>query len=199
VTARTYPVNLSLAGRPVLIVGGGQVATHKARALVEAGAQLRVVAPVIAVELTALAEHVAARAFDRARDLDGVSFVVAAAVPEVNRAVAEAAHARGLFVLAVDQPAVGSAQSPAVLRRAGLTVAISTDGAAPALAGLLREALEALLPDERDAERWIELARQARAAWRRDDVPHAERRPLLLSALDALYASQASATREPQA
>lgn len=181
-----YPINLVLEGRPVLLVGGGPVALHKARALSQAGARLRVVAPRIALPLIELAEVVAARDFE-ARDLDQVQLVVAAASPGVNRAVTRAAHARGLFVLAVDQPADGSAQSPAVLRRAGLTVAISTAGAAPALAGLLREALEALLPDDAEAARWIEVARRARIAWRGDPRPHAEKRPLLLSALSALY------------
>ncbi len=183
---KLYPINLQLEGRAVLVVGGGAVATQKARALAAAGAALRVVAPVISVELQPLAASLAARPFD-ARDLDGVQLVVAAATPEVNRAVTTVAHARGLFVLAVDDPAVGSAQSPAVLRRAGLTVAISTEGAAPALAGLLREALEALLPDDGEASRWIELAQRARRAWQRDAVPHQARRPLLVEALATLY------------
>jgi uroporphyrin-III C-methyltransferase/precorrin-2 dehydrogenase/sirohydrochlorin ferrochelatase len=186
--ARLWPVNLALAGRPVLLVGGGAIATQKARGLVEARASVRVVAPTIAVELQTLAESIAARPFDAHRDLDGVHFVVAAAPPTVNAAVTAAAHARGLFVLAVDHPSVGSAQSPAVLRRAGLTLAISTEGAAPALAGLLREALEALLPDDAEADRWVELARRAREGWKQAALPHAQRRPLLVQALQELYA-----------
>jgi len=185
-TTPLYPINLVLQGRPVLLVGGDTVALHKAEALAQAGARLRVVAPSIAIELVELAERVAARPFV-ASDLDEVQLVVAAASHEINRAVTQAAHARGLFVLAVDQPADGSAQSPAVLRRAGLTVAISTNGAAPALAGLLREALEALLPDDAEASRWLDVARRARSAWRRDGRAHATTRPLLLTALTSLY------------
>ena len=82
-------------------------------------------------------------------------FVVAAAPPEVNRQVAAAAHARGLFVNAVDDMADASAYPGAVVRRAGVTMAISTDGEAPALAGLMREALEALLPE--DLDRWMDV------------------------------------------
>ena len=67
------------------------------------------------------------------------------------------------------------------MRRDGVTVAISTGGGAPALAGLLREALDAILPDELD--RWFDVARAARADWRALVVPIAERRPLLLRAL----------------
>ena len=99
-------------------------------------------------------------------DLDGVAFVVAAAPPAVNREVAAAAHARGLFVNAVDDIESASAYAGAVFRRAGVTVAISTDGEAPALAGLMREALEALLPD--DLDRWMAVrARVAAAVARR--------------------------------
>jgi len=64
-------------------------------------------------------------------------------------------------------------------------VAISTGGLAPALAGLLREALDAVLPE--DLERWIDLAITVRADWKRTGTPIAERRPLLLRALDRIY------------
>ena len=71
------------------------------------------------------------------------------------------------------------------MRRSGVEIAISTGGVAPALAGLLREALDAVLPDE--LERWVEIAKQARADWKREGVPMNERRPLLLRALARLY------------
>jgi uroporphyrin-III C-methyltransferase/precorrin-2 dehydrogenase/sirohydrochlorin ferrochelatase len=66
-----------------------------------------------------------------------------------------------------------------------VTVAISTEGDAPALAGLLREALDALLPA--DLETWMSEARRLKERWRRDQVPMAERRPLLLDTLNRLY------------
>jgi uroporphyrin-III C-methyltransferase/precorrin-2 dehydrogenase/sirohydrochlorin ferrochelatase len=72
-----------------------------------------------------------------------------------------------------------------------VTIAISTDGEAPALAGLVREALEALLPD--DLERWMAVSRQARQGWLADRVPMEERRPLLLQALVDLYEQRAAA------
>jgi uroporphyrin-III C-methyltransferase/precorrin-2 dehydrogenase/sirohydrochlorin ferrochelatase len=67
-----------------------------------------------------------------------------------------------------------------------MTFAISTSGAAPALAGLLREGLEALLPGDLDA--WVAQARSLRAEQKAARVPMAERRPLLLQALNRLYA-----------
>ena len=78
--------------------------------------------------------------------------------------------------------------------RAGVTIAISTDGHAPALAGLIREALERLLPNELDA--WMDCARQARRRWLAAGVPMAERRPLLLNALVELYDRQPVGARQ---
>jgi uroporphyrin-III C-methyltransferase / precorrin-2 dehydrogenase / sirohydrochlorin ferrochelatase len=180
-----YPVFLRLAGRRVLLVGGGRVAAAKLPALLEAGAEVIVVAPTIRPELKLPGVALRERAFEQA-DLDGVSFVVAAAPAEVNRAVALAAQKRGLFVNAVDDAASASALLGGVIRRAGVTVAVSTGGRTPALAGLLREALEAVLPDELDA--WVSLGERVRAEWKQDGIPMHNRRPLLLRALQDLYA-----------
>ena len=79
------------------------------------------------------------------------------------------------------------------MRRDGVTVAISTNGEAPALAGLLRQALDAVLPP--DLGRWLDEARDQRTLWRRDEVPMNERRPLLLEALNNLYRSPAEMRR----
>jgi uroporphyrin-III C-methyltransferase/precorrin-2 dehydrogenase/sirohydrochlorin ferrochelatase len=76
-----------------------------------------------------------------------------------------------------------------VLRRAGVTLAVSTDGHAPALAGLLREGLEAVLPD--DLDRWLAAARRERRKWKARRVPMHERRPRLLHALNRLYGERA--------
>jgi siroheme synthase-like protein len=190
---RLYPVFLKLAGLPVVIVGGGNVAASKLDGLLEAGACVTVVAPAIGDAIRARAAvhpEPRPRLIERGfvpRDLDDARWVVAAATPAVNREVAAAATARGLFVNAVDDPAAASAYLGGVIRRGPATVAVSTGGGAPALAGLLREALEAVLPDE--LERWIEVARAQRAGWKRAGTSIAERRPLLLRALVRLYRS----------
>ena len=111
--------------------------------------------------------------------------VVAAAPPEVNRLVAAEAERRQVFVNAVDDPENASVYLGGVVRRDGVTLAISTDGAAPALAGLLREALDFMLPA--DLSRWNERARDIRGSWRARGVPMDARRPELLEALNALY------------
>ena len=183
-----FPLFLKLAGRQVVLVGAGVVATEKLRHLLDAGADVTVVAPHIAPAIAAAGVTLVRRGF-RPSDLDGAWLVIAAAPPDVNREVAIAAAERRIFVNAVDDPAAASAYAAAVLRRDQLTLAISTDGAAPALAGLFREALDSLMP--RDLAEWFATARRARAQWLKDRVPMNERRPLLLQALNRLYEDRA--------
>ena len=186
------PIFLKLAGRKVLVVGGGPVAAAKIAGLRGTGAEIAVVAPELRPALHAEIERdprgitVAVREFQPA-DLDGAWLVIAAAPPAVNRQVAAVAEAGGrcVFVVAVDDPRAASAYGGGTLRRGGVTVAISTDGQAPALAGLLREGLDAVVPQDLDA--WVDAARALRPAWREAGVSLADRRPLLLKALNRLY------------
>src|SRR5438105_3229369 len=117
------PLFLTLAGRDVVLVGGGPVAAAKLQALVAAGARVRVVAPVVTPEIEAAAVDIIRRAFVPA-DLDEAWLVVAAATPEVNREVAAAAESRRLFVNAVDDPVNASAFLSGTVRRSGVTIAI---------------------------------------------------------------------------
>lgn len=183
--AALYPVFLKLDGLTVVVVGGGPVAASKLDGLLAAGARVTVVAPQI---VDAIRAHESVTLLETefcAAQLNGVRWVVAAATPDVNRAVAVAAAERGLFVNAVDEPANASAYLGGVVRRGEIEIAISTGGTAPALAGLLREALDAILPH--DLERWTAVAAAARREWRRDGIVMAERRPMLMRALDRLY------------
>src|SRR5262245_19505074 len=133
-----FPVFLKLHGRRVLLVGGGAVASSKLAELVRAGAQVTVVAPEVTAEILAVGGVIVVRREFAPSDLDGAWFVVAAASPEVNRQVAAAAEERRIFVNAVDDAERASAYTGGVFRRGGVTVAVSTEGRAPALAGLLR-------------------------------------------------------------
>ena len=178
------PLFVNLEGRRVVLVGGGPVAASKLTQLLAAGADVRVVSPEVTADITASGVAIDRRGFVPA-DLDDAWLVVAAATPEVNREVASAAAERRIFVNAVDDPANASAFLSGVVRRDGVTLAISTSGAAPGLTGLLREALDAVLP--RDLSRWMHEAARQRKIWRRDRVPMSERRPLLLEALNRLY------------
>lgn len=182
-----FPVFLKLAGRRVLLVGGGRVAAGKLRALLDAGALVTVVAPDVREEIAAAPVTIQRRCFS-ADDLDGAWLVVAAATPDVNRQVALSAEPRGVFVNAVDDVQNASAYLGGVLRREGVTIAISTDGEAPALAGLLREGLDAVLPA--DLDEWLKTAQEARQRWIAGGVPMEQRRPLLLDALVSLYSAR---------
>lgn len=181
------PLFVKLRGRDVVVVGGGNMGTARVLQLAEMGARVTVVAPEVHAEAEAAAARVRRRPF-RATDLDGAWLAVAAAPPEVNRAVLAAAEARRILVNAVDDPAAASAYFAGTIRRGDVTIAVSTGGAAPALAGLLREGLAALLPDE--LSEWAELARRLRPTWKAEGVPLARRRPLLLQQLQALYAER---------
>ena len=179
-----YPVFLKLRDRRVLLVGGGRVAAGKLAGLLADGADVTVVAPMIRAELQRPGVTIVQRAF-AAVDVDDVWYVVAAAPPEVNKQVLEAAERRRVFVNAVDDPDHASAYAGSVVRRSGVTIAFSTDGRAPALAGLLREALDAWLPV--DLDRWMVASDAARREWKRSRVPMEERRPMLLETLNRLY------------
>jgi uroporphyrin-III C-methyltransferase / precorrin-2 dehydrogenase / sirohydrochlorin ferrochelatase len=179
-----FPAFLDLAGRKVVVVGGGPVAAGKIEALTAAGARVTVVAPDIRPEIERADVEIVRREFADA-DLDGAWWVVAAAPPGVNRRVSEAAAQRHIFVNAVDDPEHATAYLGGVVRRDGVTIAISTDGRAPAIAGLLREAFDALLPREIDA--WLRASDDARRLWRTQRTPMDQRRPQLLDTLNRLY------------
>jgi uroporphyrin-III C-methyltransferase/precorrin-2 dehydrogenase/sirohydrochlorin ferrochelatase len=193
------PIFVDLQGRRVLLVGGGTVAAAKLMQLLAAGADVHVVAPEVCGDIErALPEAEVAierRGFAPA-DLDHVWLVVAAATPDVNRLVAQAAERRRVFVNAVDDPASASAYLSGVVRRDGVTLAISTSGAAPGLTALLRQALDRILP--LDLAAWVEQARVQRVAWRRHGVPMERRRPLLLRALNELYQTTAERSDVPK-
>jgi uroporphyrin-III C-methyltransferase/precorrin-2 dehydrogenase/sirohydrochlorin ferrochelatase len=185
------PLFLNLTGRLVALVGGGPVAAGKLRQLVAGGARVHVIAPDICAEIAGR-RHANVELIRRAfvpSDLDEVWLAVAAATPEVNREVASAAENRRVFVNAVDDPANASAFLSGVVRRDGVTIAISTNGEAPALTALVREAVDALLPSDLGA--WMAIARTARLEWKRDAVAMAQRKPSLLRALNARYREDA--------
>lgn len=145
-----FPVFLDLNNRLCLLVGGGEVATRKGRLLVKAGARLRVVAPEISAELRELAARyqgeIHARAYQTG-DLAGCVLVVAATDDTaLNETVSRDAQAARLPVNVVDNPALCTYITPAIIDRSPLVIAVSSGGEAPVLARLLRAKLETLVP-----------------------------------------------------
>jgi uroporphyrin-III C-methyltransferase/precorrin-2 dehydrogenase/sirohydrochlorin ferrochelatase len=142
------PLFHKLKERPVLVVGGGEVALRKARLLAEAGAQLRVVAPDIRSELQAMAgeQGMFLRGY-QTDDLQGVGLVIAATDDEpLNARISAEAQALGIPVNVVDAPALCSVIFPAIVDRSPLIVAVSSGGDAPVLARLIRAKIETWIP-----------------------------------------------------
>jgi uroporphyrin-III C-methyltransferase / precorrin-2 dehydrogenase / sirohydrochlorin ferrochelatase len=166
-----FPLFLRVDARRVVVVGAGEIATRKAKDLLDAGARVTVVAPRATATLQALASANAilwhARLFEP-HDLDDAWLAVAATDDRGAQAeVAEAAEARRVWLVAVDDRSHASAFSGSVLRRPPFLVAISSSAEAPALTRLLREVLEQALP----SESWITKARALRAEWRARGTP----------------------------
>ncbi|MFM5440870.1 siroheme synthase CysG [Aeromonas enteropelogenes] len=144
------PIFCRLDNKPVLLVGGGEVAERKARLLLDAGAQLTVVAPELDPELAELAANGSIEwlAGEFApQQLVGKWLVVAATDRrEVNALVYQSTNQARIFANVVDDPKRSSFIMPSIIDRSPLMVAISSGGKAPVLARLLREKLEAMLP-----------------------------------------------------
>jgi siroheme synthase-like protein len=154
-----YPVNLIVDGRRCLVVGGGPVAVHKVRGLVEAGAHVTVVGPKLDPEIVALARDAAAgdaavvaeaRPY-RPGEAAGYRLVVAATGdPATNQQVYDDAEAAGVWINSADDPERCTVTLPARLRQGRLTVTVSTAGHSPAVAAWLRDRLAGELGPEYD-------------------------------------------------
>ncbi|MBD8898287.1 siroheme synthase CysG [Rhodanobacter sp. DHG33] len=146
---KLYPLFADLSRRAVLVVGGGAVAERKAAALLAAGAQVTVGSPELTPQLQRWARQgrIAHRSGGFAPGWLDYAWLVVAATDDrtLNAQVAELAGLRRVFVNVVDDAELSSFHVPAVIDRSPLVVAISSGGAAPMLARLVRERLETLL------------------------------------------------------
>ncbi len=144
------PVFLKLKSRPCLVVGGGEVAARKVALLVQAGAQVTVLAPELNSSLAALAKAgtiTYRNGIFSESDVAGSILVIAATDDEaVNRRVSASAQALAIPVNVVDNPALCSFITPSIIDRSPMMVAISTGGSSPVLARQLRARLETLIP-----------------------------------------------------
>ena len=179
-----YPLFANLRGKRVLVVGGGHVAERKVAALRKTGADIQIGAPRISRQLAlwvasgSIGHHQAEFVDDW---LQGAWLVVAATADRaLNRRIAAAGERCRVFVNVVDDAELSSFQVPAVVDRSPLLIAISTAGAAPLLARLLRERIESLL----DASLGPLVALAARYRQRiRTRFPDLTRRRAFLEAL----------------
>jgi len=182
------PLFLDLRGKRVLVVGAGSVAQAKVRALRPTGCHLRVVALAFSEAFLTEVSGLEAELHDRAflpADLEGVHLVISATNdPAANAVIAAHARALGLWVNAVDDAASCDALFPSILRRGPFVAAISTEGAFAGLSRAVREALEALVPDEAlpEFEALVQVRRELKRALpdptQRAEVLHALLRQL---------------------
>ena len=144
------PIFLQLRDKRCVVVGGGEVAARKVSLLIEAHGKVEIIAPELCAALEVLAGQGAlshTRAAFSPEHLEGAALVFAATDDaSVNRRVSELAKARGIPVNVVDQPELCSFIMPSIIDRSPVVAAVSTGGASPVLARLIRARLETLIP-----------------------------------------------------
>jgi uroporphyrin-III C-methyltransferase/precorrin-2 dehydrogenase/sirohydrochlorin ferrochelatase len=144
------PLNVNVQGRPVLVVGGGDLALRKAKILNRSGAVLTIVAPKVIEELRTLADANAGRVFERSyqlQDLHEVCLVVAATDDmALNETVSADAKAANIWVNIVDQPHLCNVIFPAVIDRSPIVISLSSGGSSPMMLRKLKAQLETQLP-----------------------------------------------------
>jgi precorrin-2 dehydrogenase/sirohydrochlorin ferrochelatase len=178
---RYLSVFLKLDGEPCLVIGGGQVAERKVRALLDAEARVNVVSPQLTPGLTAMSEKGAINHIRRRYqpgDLgDAVLVYVAVNDRELGARVAAEARRRAIPINVADAPDLCSFIAPSVMRRGRLQIAVSTSGASPALARTIREDLESRFGPEYELA--LEILGAARRLLReRDPDPRSRARKL---------------------
>jgi siroheme synthase-like protein len=162
-TPVTYPVNLILRDRRVLVVGGGPVAESKVARLLPTGARVTVVAPQVVAAIAddpAVTWH--ARPYQRGEVASYRLAIAVTGVPDVDQQVFRDGEASGVWVNGAGTDGDGSLVVPAVARRGPVTVAVGTGGAGPAVASLLRRRFEAEIDDA--VVELVELAAEVRTA-----------------------------------
>jgi siroheme synthase-like protein len=140
------PICLDVRGRRAVVFGAGTLGCRRAAQLVAEGALVRVIARDVLGHLPAGVDEVLRRPYRRG-DLKGAAVAVAAVGDAtVNDAICDEARATSTLLNVVDDPVRSSFYFPAVHRAGDVTVAVSTAGAAPALASFLRDRVAATLP-----------------------------------------------------
>ena len=141
-----YPVYLDVKNRLCVIIGGGPIGEGKIAALLECGANIRMIAPEVTQDVQDMADSGALKLEKREYregDLEG-AFVAIAATDDtaVQRRIAAEAERLGALLNVADVTHLCNFIAPSVVRKGEVTVAISTAGLSPALARKLRETLE---------------------------------------------------------
>lgn len=179
-----FPFFMEIADAPCLIVGGGRVALRKMEKLLPFGADITVVSPEFCPEL---AEMEGIRRICRRfqpEDIAGMRFVIGAVEDAaVNREISACCMEKNIPVNIVDDPQKCSFFFPALVKRGGLTIGISTGGASPLAAQYIRREIEGMLPAQLDG--MIDFLAEQRAEIKKRE-PNPQKREALLRELFAL-------------
>jgi uroporphyrin-III C-methyltransferase/precorrin-2 dehydrogenase/sirohydrochlorin ferrochelatase len=144
------PIFLSIKEKSCVVIGGGDVATRKIASLLRAGGKVTVIAPQLSTSNQKLVGngkvvHHAREYMDA--DLDNATLVIAATDDEsTNARIANSAQEKGIPVNVIDKPENGNFIMPSIIDRSPVIAAVSTGGASPVLARLIRTRLESLIP-----------------------------------------------------
>ena len=180
-TPALFPMFVKLEGRKCLVVGAGRIAESKIPGLLEAGAEIHVVAPeanATVAEWSRSGRITWERRTFHNADLDRIFLVIAAtSIRDLNATIFRGAQQRNILCNAVDDPANCDFYYPAVVRRGALQLAISTAGLSPALAQRIRRELEEQFGA--DYAGWLEQLGEAREELFSQDIDPEKRRQIL--------------------
>ncbi len=176
-----YPLFLNLAGRPVVVIGGGAVAERKTASLLRTGAAITVISPSLTPRLArweAEKRIIVLRRPYRRGDLGRAVLAFAATDhPSVNEAVAREGRQKRIPFNLADRTDSDGFIVPAVYSRGGMTLAVSSGGKSPALAKQIRDYIKDRLRSEE--HHWVELLAKIKRALIRKKVPPLKRREIL--------------------
>ncbi len=178
-----YPAFIDIQNRKAVVVGGGSVAARKVRSLLKAGAKVTVISPELTASLKKLKQEGLIRHLQRIYrkgDAKGAFIVISGtSSAEINAAIAGEAEQ---LVNVVDLPSRGNFIVPSVVRRGPLTIAVSTEGASPAVSKAIRKEIEKNYGTEFARYlRFVEKVRKLAA----DTIPDRKKREQFLKSLAA--------------
>lgn len=181
-----FPFFKEVSGVKVLVVGGGSVALRRANALAQSGADVMCVAPDFCGGFEAL--HCRVRGFQES-DLEDAAIVVAATDDHaLNGRIAALCRRKGIEVNCADNPQASTFSFPAIIRRGGMTAAVSSDGVSPSASKYIRERIESAIPE--DFEEILSKMETARIRVKELEADSEKRTAVLRRIFDALVSGE---------
>lgn len=147
---KSYPIMLNIEGKAVVVVGGGLIAYRKVTGLLQAGAYITVISPVIHSKIEQLfIENKISwknKSFEPV-DLDSALIVIAATNSEIVNTFVASSAGKHQLVNIVDNPELSTFHVPAKLTRGDLTISVATGGGSPTLSKSIRDELAVIYDD----------------------------------------------------